>query len=910
MSNQLHIWAKSNPYHPLIYHLTDAGSVSLALLSTKTFNPIIEKFSEATGCPKNECMAWIAYLVALHDIGKADPDFQSMGGDELIKPLKEMGLKFRSHDVSRFYHEAQSCEFLRDYLPEVYGWESVSANTVAECALGHHCRFVKPREVLDDFDGRTGSGWKKLRYELAAQVRTVFMPPEWASENFPHHSNACMLLLGMTVLSDWIASNTTLMPVHNEEMDLNSYASLSYDMAKKAVSSLGFDDAIDWETRTGFKDVWCSDAIRDMRPVQAKCEDVMVSSPSPGLIIIEAPMGEGKTEAAIYIATRLMSKYSLNGCYTALPTAATSNQMYDREVSFLSGYDNKLSKKVRLVHATSWMIDDATPDCRFSNSPGDAEFARTAYEWFTPKKRGLLSPYAVGTVDQAMMSVLNVKFGFLRMLGLSGKVLIIDEVHAYDAYMTSIIERLLQWCSSLKVPVILLSATLPDAKRMSFLSAYTGKENANSSNTNRNSLVPEHTGKKCNPGSAKKSYPLITVAGSDGTIKEYPVEGSSTQKQVELHLHRGFLHNPELIARLAVDRVANGGCLCVIANTVGSAQRIYKAIEAVKSGDCELLLFHARYRATRRQRNEESVLDRFDKNSIPTEKSPATKTRPLKAILVATQVVEQSLDLDFDEMISEIAPIDLLLQRIGRLHRHDRGRRPTGDTLRLHVLLPSAGYSDFGKIKRVYSQYILLRTLRALDRPYISIPDDIPALVESVYSDTPMPGEFEDKIADSREDWESDIEHEKALSGRYIISPPDPSSIFIDDMGMKFSFGDEEGDASTYFNARTRMGDDSSPVIILEGDAYADVTAQNKYPGKGVVRSIMGNQASLPRWWFKGVDAVNGHLPIQKAPAWLPGASILRMNDGFWTGKSTNGTIVIIRDDPELGLIREEKESG
>jgi CRISPR-associated endonuclease/helicase Cas3 len=889
MSN-LDIWAKSEPFHPLLYHMIDAGNVAIALLSTKTFNPVVEKFAGATSCPEEGCKAWLAYLVALHDIGKCDPDFQAMSGEELIKPLKEMGLKFRDHDVSRFYHEAQSCEFLRDYLPEVHGWDISSANTAAECALGHHCRFVNPSVVLDDFDGRTGGCWKKLRYELAVQIRSVFAPPDWASEGFPHHSNACMLLLGMTVLSDWIASNTMLMPVHNGEMDLDSYASLSYAGAKKAVSSLGFDDAIDWETRTGFKDVWRSDVIRDMRPVQVECEEVMASSPSPGLVIIEAPMGEGKTEAAIYLATRFMSSDSINGLYVALPTAATSNQMYDRVVSFLSGYDNKLSKKARLVHATSWMIDDATPDCTFSTIPDDVELARAAYEWFTPKKRGLLSPYAVGTVDQAMMSVLNVKFGFLRMLGLSGKVLIIDEVHAYDAYMTSIIERLLQWCSSLKVPVILLSATLPDAKRMSFLSAYIGKE--------------------CNPGSVKKSYPLITVADSDGAIKEYPVEGSSTQKQVELHLHHGFLHNPELIARLAVDRVSNGGCLCVIANTVGSAQRIYKAIErAVKPGDCELILFHARYRVTRRQEIEESVLDRYDKNSIPTEKSPATKTRPLKAILVATQVVEQSLDLDFDEMISEIAPIDLLLQRIGRLHRHERGSRPTGDTPRLHVLLPPAGSSDFGKIKRVYSQYILLLTLRALDRPYISIPGDIPALVESVYSDAPMPGEFEDEIADARDEWESDIEDETALSGRYVISHPDPSSVFIDNMGMKFAFGDEEGDASTYFNARTRMGDDSSPVIILEGDAYADVMAQNKYPGKGVVKSIMGNQASLPRWWFKGVDAVNGHLPIQKAPAWLPGASVLRMKGGFWAGKSARGTIVIIRDDPVLGIIREEKEN-
>lgn len=886
LDNLLKVWAKSEPFHPLLYHMIDAGNVAIALLSTKTFEPVARKFAAATGCPEAGCKAWMAYLVALHDIGKCDPDFQAMGGDDLVKPLQELGFLFMSRANEHFYHETRSYEFLRDYLQEAHGWDCITANTIAKCALGHHSRFDDSEP--DDFDGRTGGMWKQQREALAVLIRDIFDPLPWSAKDFPNHSNAGMLLMGLTVLSDWISSNTILMPIIAKESDLSRYTARSLERAQIAVSSLGFDDMICWDSHRQFRDVWRSDTFRDLRPVQAKCEEVAAMHPSAGLVIIEAPMGEGKTEAAIYLATRFMSCDSINGCYVALPTAATSNQMYDRVTSFLAGYDAKIAAKAILIHATAWMIDRATPDYSYSLSPDSSEFAQEAYEWFMPKKRGLLSPYAVGTVDQAMMSVLNVRFGFLRMLGLSSKVLIIDEVHAYDAYMTSILERLLGWCSSLGIPVILLSATLPESKRMSLVSAYAGK-------------VPATI-------EAGKSYPLITVANSSGEIAEYPVERSSAQKRIELHLHRGLLHDPVKIARLAIDRAANGGCICVIANTVGSAQVIHDAINDMKPADCELMIFHARYRANRRQEIEESVLERFDKRSIPTEKAPATTTRPGKAILVATQVVEQSLDIDFDEIISEIAPIDLLLQRAGRLHRHSRGSRPTGDIPRLNVLLPPANVSDFGKLESVYSRYILLRTLRVLDRAAILIPDDIPLLVESVYSDIAMPGEFEDEIAAAREKWISDIKKEKSESGRYLIRFPDRSSCFVDDMTIKFAFGDEEGDASTYFNARTRLGKDSMRIILLEEDDYTDIMSLTNFPGKDIVRSIMGNQVSVPRWWLEGVTPANGYLPLQKAPAWLSRAYVLRMKCGLWAGRTARGTIVIIKDDPVSGIIRVEKE--
>jgi CRISPR-associated endonuclease/helicase Cas3 len=530
----------------------------------------------------------------------------------------------------------------------------------------------------------------------------------------------------------------------------------------------------------------------------------------------------------------------------------------------------------------------------------DAE-EKAAMEWFRPMKRGLLAPYAVGTVDQALMSALNVRFGFLRLFGLSGKVLIIDEVHAYDAYMNSILTMLLRWCSSLGIPVILLSATLPQSKRMKLVSAYTG-----------NNILDNSDAMKKTP------YPLITLADGPGSMREIPIEGPISHIQISLYRHYGKLGDPAAAAKLAVSLSENGGCICIIANTVTSAQSIYSELKKLPIKDTIIKLFHARFRAERRQEIENEVLDMFDKRSLLPENDPARTVRPRRAILVATQVVEQSLDLDFDEMITEIAPIDLILQRSGRLHRHQREKRPSGELRRLHILYPDSCSLDFGPTKLVYDSYTLIRTLFAINIDNICLPDDMRELVEIVYSEKELP--FIDELQWIRkEDIKIAYDKMKAKeskdsgeSATYLIRQPDIEEYSLRSMAKPCIFKENEGDANSYFYASTRISDyEEKQVILLEGDEYASKLDLERSPGRAVMASIMKNLVNLPAYWIDNVRPCEGYDEIYTSPRWLPGKLILRLKHGQWNGIDERRKRIAIRNDEELGIIMEkEGKSG
>jgi CRISPR-associated endonuclease/helicase Cas3 len=333
-----------------------------------------------------------------------------------------------------------------------------------------------------------------------------------------------------------------------------------------------------------------------------------------------------------------------------------------------------------------------------------------AMAWFKPRKRTLLAPFGVGTVDQTLLSVLQTRHFFVRLFGLSHKVIIFDEVHAYDTYMNTLFQRLLAWLRCIGASVILLSATLPAKTRGELIEAYVG---------NRASL----------DGVA---YPALTMASAGDTKPRtipLPPPDSYT-----LHLDSILSQTPEAIVDYLRNKLAKGGCAAVICNTVKRAQTVYRAIKDAEIVPAdELILFHARFPPIWRQAIEDKVLAKFGK---PEKDKP--DQRPHKAIVVATQVIEQSLDLDFDLMITDSAPVDLLLQRAGRLHRHLRKNRPAHLPRCLTITQPEIEDSipKFGPDAYVYDEYILLRSyfaLRAHMDDGLCIPDDTRALIEKVY---------------------------------------------------------------------------------------------------------------------------------------------------------------------------------
>lgn len=887
------IWAKTEPVHPLYCHMIDVGSTALALLATTAFQGVTERFCIATGCPEPSVPAWMAYLAALHDIGKCHPGFQSKGPAELIQPLLAAGLPCPIEPGYR--HEAVSGQYSMHLLKDVFGWEHSAARTVAEAIRGHHGDF-RVDDPLPDTP-KVSASWEPLRSDLAETMRSIFKPRDWRAA-FGDHSTAGVLLAGLIVLSDWIASNAELFPMGSDGLAPENYARISRERANAAVRRLAFDTEVAWPLRPTFAELWPGMAPR---PIQSKCEELCQSGLDPGLMIIEAPMGEGKTEAAIYLAAHWLADAKESGLYFALPTAATSNQMHGRVGDFIRQRGAETAQGVRLVHGMAWLVDEATPVTAPDLPDSSPSERGQAIGWFWPKKRSLLASYGVGTIDQVLLSVLHVKHGFLRLFGLAGKVLVVDEVHAYDAYMTEILELLLKWCRALRIPVVLLSATLPAKRRAALVRAYN----------------PDADGSLL--AADAESYPLLTYVSTAGDeVRTEAVSGSAKRLRVTVIAHPGLLNNPEDVARLVADRAGSGGCHCVIANTVRSAQVIHRALkhELQLRGDIrtDLMLFHARFPAGRRQEIEHRALCMFDKRSLMPVSDERHAERPQRAILVATQVVEQSLDLDFDEMFSEIAPIDLLLQRVGRLHRHDGRTRQTGPEARLHVLLPSdSDHPDFGNTERVYGRYILLQTLEALaECSAMALPDDIRGLIERVYQEpkrTCEPAGTEPSdLLQTWADLQTRTAEDQDKAKHYLIPEPNAKRFGLA-VKLGGSFEEDEGDAATYFTAKTRLGDSAMTLLLVEGGDFSEELAKSSRPSLPVIRRMMENTASVPAYWLAGAESAEGYQPPEAAPQWLPGVTVLRTVGGDWCGtQRSGGKRVRIRYDTELGLTREVEE--
>jgi CRISPR-associated endonuclease/helicase Cas3 len=373
-----------------------------------------------------------------------------------------------------------------------------------------------------------------------------------------------------------------------------------------------------------------------------------------------------------------------------------------------------------------------------------------------------------------------------------------------------------------------------------------------------------------------------------------------------------MMEEPIDIARLALNLDENGGCICVIMNTVLGAQRVYNELEKLSSPDTKILLYHSRFKANRRAEIEHLTLELFDKRSLLPAGNPEKTERPKKAILVATQVVEQSLDLDFDEMITELAPIDLILQRTGRLHRHNRTARPTGTQPKLHVLFPKAGVPRFGSTEAIYNRFTLLKTIQALSSlETFNLPSDIKRLINFTYNNaidnleiSPYSITVPD-LKESHDRMEIDIEEKAGLSNQYMIDDPRKSEYSIALKQGACSFGEDDEGTRNYFNARTRIADDTITVILLNDNEYADLTNSDTPPKKSALKQVFMNMVSLPEWWLREVVPLDDHEPIAYGKKWLMSMSILRLRSGEWRGKGKNGQFTIM-DDARLGIVREE----
>jgi len=516
------------------------------------------------------------------------------------------------------------------------------------------------------------------------------------------------------------------------------------------------------------------------RPLQLAVDEIPDALlAAPCLAVIEAPTGEGKTEAAWALAHRIAGAMRSDDLYYALPTTATSNQMFKRLQRHLS--DNLgLPTQAKLVHSQAFLVED---DLRLESLNGGDDIGQPALEWFGPRKRALLAPFGVGTIDQAELAALNVRYSPLRLVGLAGKVLIIDEVHAYDVYMTTVIERLLEWLVTLGTSVILLSATLPQQRRATLVRAFTGGD--------------------CLQSDAA-AYPSLLVASAAGSHCSSPPAYQPSRTVNLTYLSLGDQDVAQK-ARLLLDLTAHGGCACWITNTVRRAQQLYAELARLAGPSRDRMLLHSQFPWDQRKDLEAELAGLYGPDG----------SRPERGIVVATQVLEQSLDLDFDVMVSDLAPVDLLLQRAGRLHRHGRRRPPAHENPMLYINAPrgAEGALDLSTDAYVYAEYILLETWRVLaGRSRLELPADYRALIESVYDAAP-PGP-NDPLRKAWDKLQRDMADARDEAHQRLIPAPNPDDSIADAAAGLCYVEDENG--SGWIVARTRLGEDSVAVVPLE----------------------------------------------------------------------------------------------
>ncbi len=545
-----------------------------------------------------------------------------------------------------------------------------------------------------------------------------------------------------------------------------------------------------------------------MQKVVAEMADSMLE---PALVIIESPTGEGKTEAALLLMRRWLSVLGQRGAYFALPTQATSNQMFTRVRDFLRHAELGDRVDLQLLHGHASLSEEFqelrrrplfTP-AGIGDQPTTGEADVVASEWFTHRKRGLLGAFGVGTVDQLLLCGLQARHVFVRLFGVAGKTVIVDEVHAYDTYMTTLLERVLEWLAALEVPVVLLSATLPTQRRRRLLEAY-GRGG----------------GMKVCAEPKPAPYPRIScLRAGQNRIYTQPVSVDPANLRtihVESLPSESESSFPEL-AQLLQERLRQGGCAAIVCNTVGSAQRLYQQLLLLFPGE-ELDLLHSRYIFGHRDEREKRVFRRYGKDLT---------TRPTRSVLVSTQIIEQSVDLDFDLLVTDLAPIDLVLQRAGRLHRHHRDKdqpRPaplSNPTLivRMPALLAEGSPQLDEGSRRVYAPHILLRSWLALkEREALRIPDDVESLVEQVYNEEPPPHDLLPAIKsmwrDTADDWNKAVTEDANQAAQRLIKVPSYDGQLAD--FTRANLEEDSPDLHKAFQALTRLTEPNVSVICLE----------------------------------------------------------------------------------------------
>ncbi len=699
----------------------------------------------------------LRWLAGVHDIGKLTPAFACQV-EALAGRMHDKGLTMRNAPANRgaLPHGLAGQVEVERFLT-ARGWSRKVAQSYSIVVGSHHGKPPTRTESRDAPTQRvllgTDPEWARCRDELLTHVTVAVGAQDrlddWRQVRLPLTAQA--LLTAAVIVSDWIASNQDLFPLDS--------ARVSETAAGAAWDELGL--AAPWTPTVTVPDAALFRARFELpehakvRPLQAECVDLAARLTEPGLMVIEAPMGEGKTEAALLAAEILARRFGFGGVFVALPTMATSDAMFERVREWAERLTDSPGSMF-LAHGKAALNRSFAELERkgFASIGTDCDDnGVTAHAWYVGKK-GPLANIVVGTIDQVLRGALKTRHVMLRHLGLANKVVVVDEVHAADSYMSTYLCRCLEWLGAYRVPVLLLSATLPPAQRVSLIEAF-------------------QRGRTGAPDTAivapRQGYPNISVWPS----RETSVAVAASGRSIDVHIER-IDDAIATVVEMVRSIVAAGGVVGIVCNTVGRAQEMFTALVEDKDFAADqLLLVHSRFVALHRSALE----NRLRALLGPPEKA----SRPSGGfVVVGTQVIEQSLDIDVDVLITDLAPIDLMLQRIGRLHRHARDQRPDGVAVARCVTRGADWTSTPPVLAKgsvaVYGLARLLRAAAVIDthsEPAIAIPDDVPSLVERAYAEPfAAPAGWNETMDAAEATWGAFIAEQQDRARTYLLPRP------------------------------------------------------------------------------------------------------------------------------------------
>lgn len=800
----------SDTYHLLPYHCLDVAICGCRLLSPQyQYGKLL---ADQLEIPQEQLQRLFAFLLSIHDLGKFSRSFQNLVPNlsaQLVPNIDSYHYTER-HDSLGFWVVKKSPE-VGTVFAETSGnsIQKIGLSSVFSCwlqiVMGHHGQPPKNHGknlndfyTDDDISAAADFVQEMLSFWLEADdLKLLF------DKSLRERVKRCSwLLAGLAVLADWQGSNQHYFGYVSQPMSLVSYRQLAEQRAEKAFQWIGLDP-IEVEPFHSMQQLF--PFIETPTPLQRYAIEQPLSN-SPQLFIFEDVTGAGKTEAALTIVHRLLAKGLATGLYVGLPTMATANAMYQRLADcyqrlFQAGSHPSLVLSHGARHLSDMFRQSVMLPEQFSDQnyqPNELSASAYCNYWLADsRKKALLANVGVGTLDQALLSVLPARHQSLRLLGLAGKVLLVDEVHAYDAYMQTLLANLLKLHASQGGSCILLSATLPQTMKHKLVQAYADGLGQSVSALNSH------------------AYPLATQFPTPAKSYESALQ---TRPDVCRRVIVARLNDAEQALLLIQQSVAQQKCVCWVRNTVDDARFAYQQLLSQGYRSEQLMLFHSRFAMVDRQIIEQHVLSCFGKQSQANERSGK--------VLIATQVVEQSLDLDFDVMISDLAPVDLLLQRAGRLHRHRR--HSNGDLVqgnsadqrgepRFYIVSPEpvedasedwlpryngsrAVYQDLALLWR--SAYLLFQ------RNAYQMPDDARDLIEQVYSpDTEL--EAPEALLDSS--------YEAMGANKAAVSIANANALKIE---QGYGQASNETGWSEELNVPTRLTDQTVSVVLVCKDEH------------------------------------------------------------------------------------------